>query len=144
MIRLLSFLLIGLAPLIAQSGQKWVASWAASIHGPYPSGNASAQPNLRFAFPAPATGARDQNFRLIVQPDLWGRQVRLHLSNTFGTQSVTFDGVYAGLHLSGGALVAGTNQSVRFAGKASVTVPVGASVWSDPVDLPFAANPAAD
>jgi lysophospholipase L1-like esterase len=32
---------------------------------------------------------------------------------------------------------------VRFGGKASVTIPAGSSVWSDPVDLPFVSNPAA-
>jgi len=54
-----------------------------------------------------------------------GRQARLRLSNALGGQPVTFDGVFAGLHLGGGALVAGTNQPVRFGGKASVTVPPG-------------------
>ena len=34
-------------------GQKWAATWAASVHGPYPSGNPSAQPDLTFAFPIP-------------------------------------------------------------------------------------------
>jgi len=48
------------------SGQKWVATWAASVHGPYPSGNPSAQPDLKFAFPSPAEGAVDRSFRLIV------------------------------------------------------------------------------
>src|SRR5687768_18450570 len=70
------------SPSAAQSarlpaGQKWVASWAASVHGPYPSGNPSAQPDLRFAFPDPAQGAVDQSFRLIVRPDLWGDRVRI-------------------------------------------------------------------
>ena len=61
----------------AQSPQKWVTSWAGSVQGPYPIGNPSVQPDLRFAFPSPETGARDQSFRLIVRPDLWGRQLRL-------------------------------------------------------------------
>jgi len=55
----------------AQSPQKWVTSWTGSAQGPYPIGNPSAQPDLRFAFPSPETGARDQSFRLIVRPDLW-------------------------------------------------------------------------
>ena len=55
----------------AQSPQKWVTSWAGSVQGPYPIGNPSVQPDLRFAFPSPETGARDQSFRLIVRPDLW-------------------------------------------------------------------------
>ena len=64
---------IGLSAMAGASPQaaKWVTSWAASAHGPYPSGNPSAQPNLRFAFPEPARGARDQTFRLIVRPDVW-------------------------------------------------------------------------
>src|SRR5690349_22029512 len=53
-----------------QAAQKWVTSWAASVQGPYPVGNPSAQPDQRFAFPSPETGARDQTFRLIVRPDL--------------------------------------------------------------------------
>lgn len=134
-------LLLGLLPVSAQRAAKWVTSWAASVQGPYPVGNPSAQPNLRFAFPSPAAGARDQSFRLIVQPDLWGRQARLRFSNAFGTRPVTFDNVFAGLHLSGGAVVAGTNQPVRFAGKPGVTVPNGESVWSDPVTLPFVGTP---
>ena len=141
--RLLSVLFLGATLLNAQPGQKWVASWAASAHGPYPAGNASAQPNLRFAFPEAAAGARDQSFRLIVQPDLWGRQTRLHFSNVFGARPVTFDGVFVGLHLGGGAVVAGTNRAVLFGGKPTVTIPAGAAVWSDPVDLPFVSNPSA-
>ena len=143
MIRLPSFLFLCISLTFAQPGQKWVASWAASPHGPYPVGNASAQPDLRFAFSSAANGARDQTFRLIVQPDLWGGQVRLHFSNVFGVRPITFDGVFAGLHLGGGAVVAGTNRAVRFGGKASVTVPAGAAVWSDALDLPFASNPSA-
>ena len=48
----------------AQAQEKWVTAWAASVQGPYPVGNPSAQPDLRFAFPSPASGARDQTFRL--------------------------------------------------------------------------------
>ena len=53
----------------AQGAEKWVTSWAASVQGPYPIGNPSVQPNQSFHFPAAATGARDQSFRLIVRPD---------------------------------------------------------------------------
>src|ERR1044072_1548963 len=86
------------------SAQKWVTVWAASPQGPYPAGNASAQPNLRFALPSPEAGARDQTFRLIVLPEVWGREGRLRFSNVFGTKPLTLDGVYVGLHWSGGAV----------------------------------------
>jgi lysophospholipase L1-like esterase len=126
----------------AQTGQKWVTSWAASVQGPYPVGNPSAQPNLQLVFPSPEAGARDQSFRLIVRPDIWGRQARCRFSNALGTKPVTFDAVFAGLQMSGAALVAGTNRPVSFAGKHSITVAPGQSVWSDPVALSFVRDPA--
>jgi len=122
----------------ARDNENWVVSWTGSVQGPYPVGNPSAQPDQRFAFPDPAVGARDQTFRLIVRPDLWGRQARIRLSNAFGTRPVTFDGVCAGLQLGSAALLRGSNRLVTFGGKMSVTVPPGDSVWSDPVTLPFA------
>src|SRR5215510_441308 len=128
--------------LAAQQDQKWVVSWVASAHGPYPIGNPSAQPDQRFAFPSAPTGAHDQTFRLIVRPDIWGRQARLRLSNVFGTKAVTFDDVFVGLQMGGPALVKGTNQPVTFGGKASVTVAPGSAVWSDAVQLGFVRDPA--
>src|ERR1044072_4281995 len=81
----------------AGGGEGWGVSCPGSVQAPYASGNPSAQPDQKFAFPGPATGARDQTFRLMVRPDLWGRQARIRLSNVFGKKPVTFDGVYVGL-----------------------------------------------
>ncbi len=120
----------------AQS-QKWVASWAASAHGPYPSGNASAQPVLQYAIESPEAGANDQSFRLILRPDLWGKSGRLRFSNAFGTKPVTFDDVFVGLQASAGNIATGTNMRVSFAGKRSITIEPGAVVYSDAVKLNF-------
>ena len=132
-------------PALAQTSGKtasgWVASWAASVHGPYPIGNPSAQPDQRFAFPSPESGARDQTFRLIVRPDIWGRQARIRFSNVFGTRPMTFDGAFVGLQLAGPAVQRGTSRPLTFAGKSSVTVPPGQSVWSDATALGFVRNP---
>jgi lysophospholipase L1-like esterase len=122
---------------LAQAKEKWVVSWAGSAQGPYPIGNPSAQPDLRFAFPSAEAGARDQTFRLIVRPDIWGRQVRLRLSNVFGTKPVTFDGVFVGLQLGSAALVVASNRSVTFGGRSTVTIQAGQFAWSDAVTLPF-------
>ena len=122
------------------AGQKWVATWAASVHGPYPSGNASAQPDLTFAFPDATKGAIDQSFRLIVKPDLWGDRVRIRLANTFGTQAVTFDEIYVGIAASGGNIVKGTNRPVLFGGQRSVNISAGASGYSDAVELKLPAG----
>jgi len=125
-------------PVAAQAADKWATSWAASVQGPYPVGNPSAQPVLKFAFPSPESGARDQTFRLVMMPEIWGKQARLRFSNALGTKPVTFDGVFVGLQLASATLVAGSNRPVSFGGKTSVTIEPGKDVWSDPVALPFA------
>ena len=134
---LLALLALPLQPTWATEPMKWVTSWAASIQGPYPTGNPSAQPNMHVVFPTPATGARNQSFRLMVKPGVWGEQTRIRLSNALGTQPVTFSDVYVGLQLGSAELVRGTNKAVTFSGNQAVTVQPGDSVWSDSVTLPF-------
>ncbi|MEJ0077140.1 MAG: hypothetical protein WDO17_17190 [Alphaproteobacteria bacterium] len=121
----------------AHAADKWVTSWIASVQGPYPVGNPSAQPVLKFAFPAPEAGARDQTFRLILLPEIWGKQTRLRFSNAFGTRPVTLDGAYVGLQYGSATLMPGTNRPVTFGGKPSLTVEPGKDAWSDAVALPF-------
>ena len=123
------------------SAQQWVASWTGSVHGPYPVGNPTAQPELKYAFPSADAGARNQTFRLIVRPDVWGPQTRIRLSNVFGTKPVTFNDAFVGLQESGAAIMKGTNQPVLFGGQKSVTVQPGQSAVSDAVALPFVQTP---
>ncbi len=115
----------------------WKTAWAGSAQGPYPSGNPSLQPELRFALPDPARGAADQTFRLVVRPSIWGAEARLRFSNAFGARTLRLDGVFAGQHWAGGALVPGTNRPVTFAGRPDIAVPPGECAWSDGVALPF-------
>ncbi len=132
---------VALGPSImasARADDVWVAGWVGSVHGPYPAGNPWAQPDLKAVFPAASAGARDQSFRMIVKPEIWGCQARVRLSNVFGSRPVTFADVFVGLQLSGSAVVPGTNRPVAFAGQKKVTVPAGQSAFSDPVPLPFA------
>ncbi|MBI2735311.1 MAG: lysophospholipase [Rhodospirillales bacterium] len=141
--RLLLLLTILCAPLLptGAANAQWVAAWTASAHGPYPVGNPTAQPELKFAFPVAEQGARDQTFRLIVKPDVWGPQARIRLSNAFGAKPVTFNDAHVGLQESGAAVLKGTSQPVLFSGQKSVTVPPGQSAVSDPVALPFVTSP---
>jgi lysophospholipase L1-like esterase len=146
--RLIASLLLLIAAAIAgsidaaQKPDKWGVSWVGSVQGPYPAGNASAQPDLKLALPSPDVGARDQSFRLIVKPEIWGPEARLRFSNAFGTRPVTFDGVFLGLSLASSALVKDTNRSVTFGGKSDVTIPAGESAWSDAIALPFVSQTA--
>src|SRR5262245_63987887 len=101
-----------LAPMPASGAlaQQWVVSWTGAVHGPYPSGNPTAQPELKFAFPSPEQGARNQSFRMIVKPDVWGSKARFRLSKVFGTKPVTLNEVYVGLQESGDAGLRGCTQ----------------------------------
>lgn len=122
-------------------GMAWKASWVGSAQGPYPIGNPSAQPDQRFIFPNAESGARDQTFRLIVRPSLWGRQVRIRVTNVWGTRPLKVVAAHIGLQLGAAAIVPGTNRIVTFKGLNAVEVPAAGMVWSDPVELPFARDP---
>ncbi len=136
---------VGLAAALVVSAalspapQVWVAAWSASPQGPYPAGNATAGPDLRFALPDPAAGASNQTFRLMVRPGRWGSRMRFRFSNAFGSLPVTFDGVFVGLQASGGRVAAGTSRRITFDGREAVTVPAGERRWSDAVTVDAAA-----
>ena len=134
--------LVAMPGVAAAQTPRWAASWTASAQGPYPVGNPSAQPVLRFAIPSPAAGLNDQTLRLMVRPAFWGPQARLRFSNALGTAAVTLDGMFAGLQQTGSVLEPNSNQPVRFGGQPNVVIAPGQSVWSDPVALPFVQGPA--
>ena len=122
----------------------WATAWAGSVQGPYPLGVPSAQPDQSFAFPNPFAGARDQSFRLIVRPDIWGSAARLRFSNVFGDRPLHLDDVFVGLQETGSGIVSGTRTPVQFSGSTHVKIPPGEMFWSDPIPLPFvdrACNP---
>lgn len=103
----------------ACTGDRWVASWLAS----------------------PSDAARGslqrQTVRTIVTPHLGGRVLRLHLSNRYGTQAVTFDRVTIARRVAGAQIDPRTLREVTFGRSASVSVPGGQEAVSDPVTLPF-------
>jgi lysophospholipase L1-like esterase len=134
---LLGFVFVMVMQMTPAAAEGWVASWATSMQGPYPTGNPSAQPDQRFAFPDPARGAREQTLRLVIRPSLWGRQVRFRLSNALGTRPLGIAAASVGLQLGGAALVPGTRQTLSFGGAPGVTIAAGAMAWSDPVTLGF-------
>ncbi|MGP4052102.1 SGNH/GDSL hydrolase family protein [Streptomyces sp. 2A115] len=84
----------------------------------------------------------DRSYRLVVRTSVAGDDLRIRLSNAFGDRPVTFDSVYSGIQQDGAALVRGTNRRLTFGGARSVTVPAGATAYSDPLPgrLPAAAN----
>ena len=107
----------------------WVASWAASPTD-------SSTPIDAAAFPVPQTLA-DQTLRMIITPHLGGSELRIDLSNRFGSAVTTVTQVTVGIQTNG-ATVADLQQ-VTFDGSASVSILPGLDVVSDPVALTFAA-----
>ncbi|MBZ9641341.1 SGNH/GDSL hydrolase family protein [Streptomyces sp. PSKA30] len=78
-------------------------------------------------------GTPDRSYRLVVRTSVGGDDLRIRLSNAFGDRPVTFDSVYAGVRRTGAELVPGSNRRLTFDGARSVTVPAGATAYSDPL-----------
>jgi lysophospholipase L1-like esterase len=97
--------------------------------------------------PAPFTGKDsvlvDTTLRQTVHVTAGGARIRLRFSNAFGTTPLPLTRVSVALPAGGRAGVSslepGTARQVTFAGRESVTVPVGAQMVSDPLD--FALRP---
>jgi lysophospholipase L1-like esterase len=85
-------------------------------------------------------GPADRSYRMIVRTSVDGTGMRIRLSNAFGDHPVTFASAYAGLQQEGAELVHGSNRHLTFGGNASVAVPAGETVLSDPLPGKLAAQ----
>jgi lysophospholipase L1-like esterase len=125
---LVLIVVVGAAPASGQDGgQQWVGTWSATPALP---------PPLNSGFAPPfATGFNNQTIRNIIHTSIGGSAVRVRLTNTFGTQPVTFNAVDVGIEQSGATVVSGSNHAVTFGGSTSIMIPAGAEALSDPVPL---------
>ena len=101
----------------AQAGRddgRWIASWGASPSDPAPQ-------------------LSGQTVREHVRLSAGGDQIRIRLSNRFGTQSLVVGATHVALQDTGAAIVAATDTPVTFHGSTSVTIPPGALAVSDPL-----------
>src|SRR5215831_3689280 len=108
-------LMVSQAP--AQNAQGWVAGWSASQQG-------QAQAKLS-----------DATVRMIARVTIPGDQVRIRFDNTFGKAPVTFALTKIAPRVRGVAVANGTVKPVTFDGKASITIPAGGTVQSDPIAM---------
>nr|WP_234016795.1 SGNH/GDSL hydrolase family protein [Streptomyces sp. LaPpAH-108] len=76
-------------------------------------------------------GGADRSYRLLVRTSVGGSELRVRLSNAFGDRPLRVNAVRAGLSERGAAVR--DNRPLAFHGRASVTIPRGAVVWSDPL-----------
>jgi lysophospholipase L1-like esterase len=77
-----------------------------------------------------------RTLRMIVHPQVAGSQVRIRLSNRFGSVPLPLGPVTAARAAAGAALVSGTVRPVTFRGASATSVPPGAELVSDPVPVP--------
>ena len=110
----------------ARAAEPWVAAWEAGQ---------AAQP--------PGAGGlkaiENQTVRQRVRPAVAGRGVRISLSNAYGSKPLVIGRATVG-RLAGGRVDPGSVRPLTFAGKASITIPIGAPALSDAAALAVAAG----
>jgi len=133
--------------IAAQTGSPsghWVGTWATAEVGrpqtppPAPAAAAQAlqgQPATPPAPPAPFLHFNNQTLRQIVRTSIGGNRARVVLSNTFGTAPLTIGAAHVALRDQESAIAPGSDRALTFSGRPTITIPSGAVVYSDPVDL---------
>ena len=111
----------------AAGAEPWITTWAAT-------------PAPRWAeeLPAPFNVPEvlgDQTVRQIARISVGGDQLRVVISNEFGTRPVTIGSATVALSAGGSAIDPATVKPLTFGGQSSAIIPPGAPLVSDPVDL---------
>lgn len=73
--------------------------------------------------------------REIVHISAGGEQIRLRFTNEFGVDPLTVTDAHVALSAGGSSIQPGSDHAVTFGGAASVNIPPGAAIFSDPVAL---------
>lgn len=102
-------------------GEQWIGTWAASPE---------AQPNT-----AGLPGKDGTTYREIVHISAGGIEVRIVLTNEFGAEPLTIGAAQIAISAGGNAVELPTAKMLTFSGQASVTIPKGSMMVSDPVEL---------
>lgn len=136
------------SPLGAQSSAKthWVGTWATAVvsslepplqlrRTPTPE---QTRPGSRTTPIEPVRALSNQTLRQIIHTSIGGSQVRIVFTNAFGTDPLAIGAAHVARRGQGSSLAAGSGRPLTFGGRPSVTVPVGAAVFSDPAELAVA------
>jgi lysophospholipase L1-like esterase len=120
---LVSFLL--LVPQLATAQVKtWIATWTTSPE--------SADPDRQ----EPLLNLEDQTVRERVRISIGGSQIRLRLSNEYGSAPLLIGSVTVAIPKDPASVKSGSIQSVTFGGHNSIAIPAGAPALSDPIVFP--------
>src|SRR5499426_2313362 len=132
---------------VANAQDHWVTTWVAAPQQPRAGGPPpAAQPGAAAAGQrgqggpaapavAPPTAFNDQTIRMIVHTSLGGRRARVTLSNAYGNTPLKIGTAHIALRSKEAGVVPASDRTLMFNGKPAVTIPQGAQMVSDPVDL---------
>lgn len=115
----------------ASGGDGWVGAWSTSPV------EFNLKKMLDMEWIKCDLGLRNLTFRTRIQPTISGEDVRITLSNEFGTGPLTIDtaSVAKGYEKLPQAIKTWARKNVTFNGQSSVTIPAGETVTSDPVGM---------
>ena len=85
--------------------------------------------------PVPLRSFNNQTIRMVANTSIGGRSVRVELANTFGAAPLKIGSAHIALRDHDSAIIPASDRALTFSGLASTTIPPGASMISDPVDL---------
>lgn len=105
----------------------WSPSWMASTQ-PLWHGDFVLPTGVPFQF-------NRQTVRQVARLSIGGTRLRVVVSNEGGTVPLRIGAARVARHAEGSATVEGSDRPLRFGGKAQASVPPGARLVSDPVDL---------
>ena len=80
----------------------------------------------------------NQTVRQVSRVSIGGSRIRLVLSNEYGEKAVTIGAAHVALADKGPAIVPSSDRPITFGGRTTVTIPPGAPVLSDPIELAVA------
>lgn len=105
----------------------WTTTWTASPQ-PRWDGDFALPTKLPYHF-------WNQTLRQVARTSIGGRRVRVLLSNAYGTRPLEIGAAHVALSAGGASIVEGSGRALTFGGETSVTIPPGAPMLSDPVEL---------
>ncbi|MFE3546182.1 SGNH/GDSL hydrolase family protein [Nocardia sp. NPDC059177] len=101
----------------------WVRTWGASPQAP----------DSSVSFVEPFENA---TLRQVVRISGGGHHLRIRISNEYGIAPLTIGAARVALANTDGGSQDGSDRAVTFSGRPTATVPAGAPILSDPIDLP--------
>lgn len=118
---------VATSPSVAQTrtpSEHWVSAWSAAVHATLP-------------FPGlpPTPAFENQTIRMVVRPTIGGERLRVLFSNAFGTDALAIGSAHIAITRQGASIVPESDHVLTFGGRPSVSIPPGAPMLSDPVDL---------